>query len=82
VAARLDAEAIELAMRLRRGDPVLTKKIHVLFYLVEVRSRYYHYFVNERAAFWLAVFRIAAGCLRTVYKYVKGAMLIRRYELF
>jgi len=82
VAARLDAEAIELVLRLHRRDPVLTKKIHVLFYLVEVRAQYYHCFVNEQAASWQAVFRIAAGCWRTVYKYVKGAILIRRYELF
>src|SRR4029077_11932046 len=47
VAHRLDAEAIELAMRLRHGSDVLTRKIQILFFLVEVRSAYYGYFVNQ-----------------------------------
>src|ERR1035441_10472022 len=47
VTRRLDAEAIELALRLRKGSRVLTRKIQVLFYLVEVRSEYYAYFINQ-----------------------------------
>ena len=47
VAHRLDAEAVELAMRFRHGSDVLTRKIQVLFFLVEVRSAYYGYFVNQ-----------------------------------
>jgi hypothetical protein len=34
---------------LRRPDNFLTKKIQVLFYLVEVRSAYYHRFINNEA---------------------------------
>ena len=46
---RLDAEAVELALRLKRGKGVLTRKIQVLFYLVEVRSAYRGYFVHGGA---------------------------------
>ncbi|HVX66214.1 MAG TPA: hypothetical protein VHA11_06420 [Bryobacteraceae bacterium] len=78
---RLDIEAIELALRIGRRDRSLTAKIQVLFYLVEVRSAYYHRFVNtetRRARAWWA---ILAAVPATVWKYAKGAWLVRRYGL-
>src|SRR3954463_5199398 len=72
VTHRLDAEAVELAMRLRRGSDVLTRKIQVLFFLVEVRSAYYGYFVNQRPGLWRAVMRLLASAVHTVWKGCKG----------
>jgi hypothetical protein len=79
VARRLDAEAIEQAMRLRHGSDVLTRKIQVLFFLVEVRSAYYGYFVNQRPGLWRAVIRLVASSIQTAWKGCKGCYLVWRY---
>jgi hypothetical protein len=81
LARGLDAEAIELAMRLRRGSGVLTRKIQILFFLVEVRSAYYGYFVNQTPGLPRALSRLFGSCLRTVWKGVKGCYLVWRYGL-
>ena len=77
----LDAEAIEYALRLRKGNPALTQKFQILFYLVEVRSAYYPRFVNERPAAARAAWEMLGGVLRSLVKFVKGSYLIRRYRL-
>jgi hypothetical protein len=79
VAHRLDAEAIELALRLRRGSGVLTRKIQILFYLVEVRSAYYDDFVNQTPGLCRALLRLAGSSARTAWKLGKGWYLVRRY---
>ena len=77
----LDAEAIELALRRRPGSGLLTRKIQVLFYLVEVRSAYYGDFVNRTPGLWRALPRLFASALQTVWKFGKGWYLVRRYGL-
>lgn len=77
----LDAEAIEYALRLRKGNPALTQKFQILFYLVEVRSAYYPRFVNERAGAARAAWEMLQGVLRSLAKFPKGCYLIRRYRL-
>ena len=79
VAHRLDAEAVELAMRFRHGSNVLTRKIQVLFFLVEVRSAYYGYFVNQMPGLWRAVIRLLASSVQTAWKGCKGCYLVWRY---
>jgi hypothetical protein len=79
VARRLDAEAIELAMRLRRGSVVLTRKIQILFYLVEVRSAYYGYFVNLTPGLRRALLGLVGSTARTAWKAGKGWYLVWRY---
>ena len=81
VSRNLDAEAVELILRLRRGNPVLTRKIQILFYLVEVRSRYYSYFVSGHTGFTRASFDLLTSTARTVWKLIKGTYLVRRYGL-
>jgi hypothetical protein len=81
VTRRLDVEAIELAMRWRRLDTLLMRKIQILFYLVEVRADYYGYFINQdsgRARAWLA---LAGSVVGSLWKFVKGTYLIWRYGL-
>ena len=79
VAHRLDAEAIELAMRLRHGRDLLTRKIQILFFLVEVRSAYYGYFVNQTPGLWRAVIRLLVSLVQTAWKGGKGCYLVWRY---
>ena len=80
VERRLDAEAIELALRLRKGNRILTRKIQILFYLVEVRSEYYGYFINQVPGWWRGVFRLLAAVARTGWKCAKGLFLVWRYD--
>jgi hypothetical protein len=79
VARRLDAEAIELALRLRKGNRVLTRKIQILFYLVEVRSEYYGDFINRLPGWWRAVLRLFGAVVRTAWKGATGLYLVWRY---
>jgi SAM-dependent methyltransferase len=81
VSTRLDLEAIELVFRLRQPDNLLTKKIQILFYLVEVRSAYYRRFINDDANFSLALRSLAGSALGAVWKFLKGRYLVWKYKL-
>ncbi len=81
VARRLDAEAIELTMRLRHGPTILTRKIRMLFYLLEARSAYYPFFIGAEESSARALSGVLYAVLRTVVKYVKGAYLVRKHGL-
>jgi hypothetical protein len=81
VALRLDAEAVELALRLRQGPTALTRKIQILFYLLEVRPEYFGFFVGEAEGQGRAAWGVLLSLLRTAGKYLKGAYLVRRHGL-
>jgi hypothetical protein len=81
VSRRLDSEAIELVLRLRRRSPILTKKIQILFYLVEVRSAYYTYFLCHGSSVSRAAVELFASVTQTCWKLIKGAYLVRRHGL-
>jgi hypothetical protein len=85
VARRLDAEAIELVFRSRnKGSGILTRKIRILFYLLEVRAEYYPVFFSKtgRDETWLLVVpELLSALPRTVVKYLKGTYLVRKYRL-
>ena len=78
---RLDVEAVEYALRFRNRENFLTKKIQILFYLVEVRSKYFQYFFNCRTDRLGAALDVFASLALTVCKLIKGKYLIRRYGL-
>ncbi|HYA43383.1 MAG TPA: hypothetical protein VEF34_18930 [Syntrophobacteraceae bacterium] len=81
LSCRLDVEAVEYAFRLKDRHNVLTKKIQVLFYMVEVRSAYFGHFFNCRPKRLGAAADIFYAIALTVYKAIKGKYLIRRYGL-
>ena len=84
VARNLDAEAIELVLRSRESRGVLTKKIRILFYLLEVRSEYYPAFLGragKNEPRFCAVMGLLYGVLQTAAKYLKGAYLVRKHGL-
>jgi hypothetical protein len=78
---KLDAEAVELALRLRGAGLLLTKKLQIFFYLIEVMPEYYGAFINQKPGFWKAIRDILGAVLKTAYKLVKGRALIVRHEL-
>jgi hypothetical protein len=81
VSQQLDPEAVEIVLRHRHLNPVLTRKIQILFYLVEVRSSYYTYFVSNQAGFTRASLQLLTSVIQTAWKLAKGTYLIRRYGL-
>jgi hypothetical protein len=81
VSSALDVEAIELVFRLRRRDNVLTRKIQILFYLVEVRAQYYGDFVGETQGRGQALLRILRAGVSTVFKFLKGKYLVWKFDL-
>jgi hypothetical protein len=81
VARRLDAEAVEYALRRRAPGAALTRKMQVLCYLVEVHPGYLSEFVNQkssRVGAWAALLR---ATLRSGWKRLKGEYLVRRHGL-
>jgi hypothetical protein len=81
VERRLDAEAIEYALRRRRAGRELTRKLQILCYLAEVRAAYEHEFVNRHARRARAILALAAAALRSAWKLLKGEVLVRRHGL-
>jgi hypothetical protein len=87
VARRLDAEAVEFALRRRGLGGDLAGRMRILCYLVEVRPEYLSQFVNlavspagsgsVRAA-WAA---LLTSTLRSGWKRIKGEYLVRRHGL-
>lgn len=81
VELRLDAEAIEFALRRRGRGAELTRKLQICSYLAEARAAYLDRFVNfkpSRARAWLALGGATAGAL---WKFLKGEYAIRRHGL-
>src|SRR5262245_26710472 len=81
LARRLDAEAIEFALRRRRAGGELTRKLQILSYLAEVHAAYEHEFLNRRERRAGALLALAAAALRSAWKLVKGEILVRRHGL-
>jgi len=81
VERRLDAEAVEYALRRRRAGAVLTRKLQTLSYLAEVRAAYEHEFLNRRPRRVAATLALAAAALRSAWKLLKGEVLVRRHGL-
>jgi hypothetical protein len=81
VARRLDAEAVEFALRRRGAGRQLTRKLQVICYLVEVRSAYYSQFVNTGSSRLRAVASLLAATLSCAWKRLKGEYLVRRHGL-
>jgi len=81
VTRRLDAEAVEFALRRRGKGSELARKMQIVCYLVEVRPAYLDRFVNfdsSRGRAWVA---LCGATLSSLWKLLKGEYLIRRHGL-
>ena len=81
VSERLDVEAVEFVLRRTRHNTIVTKKLNILFYLVEVRSRYFSLFVNEEKRRLRALVSLGLSAAAAVYKLAKGKYLLRKHGL-
>ncbi len=73
-----DLEALELAARLTRRLPLLSRKLHVMAYLGETLPDYQRYYVNTRSSFVRALLTIGWETLASVLKALKGLWMLRR----
>jgi hypothetical protein len=80
VTARLDVEAVELALR-RRGPHLLTRKLHALTFLAETTHGYHDRFVLERRSRTAAFATLISAGARSAYKWLKGRYLVWRHGL-
>jgi hypothetical protein len=89
VTKRLDAEAVEFALRRRglRGElggdlsRDLARRMQVLCYLVEVQPAYLGEFVNAEPSRGRAWAALLGATLHSAWKLVKGEYLVRRHGL-
>ena len=80
-ARRLDAEAIEFALRRRGRGRELTRKLQIVSYLQEARAEYLAEFVNFKSSRLRAWVSLAAATLGAAWKRCKGEHSIRRHGL-
>jgi hypothetical protein len=81
VARRLDAEAVEFALRRRGQAGDLARRMQILCYLVEVQPAYLGEFVNLESSRGRAWAALLGATLRSAWKLAKGEYLVRRHGL-
>ena len=80
ISEKLDIEAIEIVTRGRNGS-LLSKKFHILLFLLEVRGDYYCSYTNDKNTFIKAIIIMGFFTIRTLFKYITGLYLISRYNV-
>ena len=81
VADRLDAEAIEYALRRRGAGAELTRKLQIISYFAETRRAYEDEFVNRSSRRAVAIVLLSAAAVRSTWKLLKGIALVWRHGL-
>jgi len=77
---KADIEAIEIASRIKFKNNLLTKKIHILMYLAETIPQNFETFISIKNRRVFSVIDLTYNFVRSIYKYVKGMILLKRYE--
>jgi len=77
---KVDVEAIEIASRIKFKNNLLTKKIHILMYLAETIPQNFETFISVKNRRIFALINLAYNFVRTIYKYIKGIILLKRYK--
>ncbi len=72
-----DLEALEIAVRILRPDPVLTRKMRLLAYVAEAFPGYYGDFVSEEPRRLRTFLALGWHGARTVLKFLKGWLLLK-----
>lgn len=81
VTRKLDAEAIELWLRLTRGRNRLTQKMQAMCYLAELRPDHQSWWVGRRPSWLGASLVLSFHAVRTAWKLLKGLFLVRYHRL-
>ena len=78
---KADIEALEFAWRTIDKDNVLSKKICIIFYILEAKSAYVPFFVNRHNSFFKGCFILVVSVLCSAYRYLKGRILLKRHHI-
>jgi len=76
----LDALSIEYVLRLRVGENLLSTKIAILCYLAESSNTHWRRFWSESANVTACLFIIVRIFFEIPFRYLKGNILVRRYD--
>jgi len=77
ITAVSDLAAAEYASRVRGKNPMLVKKFQVMVHLGECMPENYHIFINEKKSVIQTVLILAILPFNSVYKFLKGALLLK-----
>ena len=78
---KLDIEAIEFYLRIKFRNNVLTKKLHGLLYLIEVKGDFFDDFHVEKNSLVTGFLNLSFYTVRSIYKFLKGQMLVKFYGI-
>lgn len=81
VNAKVDLEAIEYAWRIKNQENILSKKMQILFYLLESNSDFYPTFINPQDSHYKGIFSLITALFTSIYKLLKGKLLLGHYEI-
>jgi hypothetical protein len=76
VRRRQDIEALEYALRSKQEITILTKKLHLLLYIIETHPVHQTLFVNTRDSVLKGYVVLAYQIIRSSYKLFKGRMML------
>jgi hypothetical protein len=79
VERKMDAEAVEYALRVRHAHLFHRIDDQLLRYIVETRADYYADFVNDTACTSKAAFVLILSIPKAAYKFLKGSLLCWRH---
>ena len=75
-----DLEALELAGRMRRRLPLLVHSFQIMVHLAETLPENQDIFVRRKANRISAFLAICRGAFRTLFKLIKGLVLLRKMD--
>ena len=75
---KMDVVALEFVWRLKHPDNALSKKIKILYYIVESNKHFINDFVNLSTQHRTPKVSISMELVRSAYYYLKGRCLLRR----
>jgi len=75
-----DLEALELACRYGRRLPFLQLKFQLMVYLAETLPQNQHFFFNRQKSYLKAVSAMLFGSLYSLFKLLKGVLLLAKVK--
>ncbi len=79
--AGADAEAAEFALRTCSSHHPLRQRLHVLCLITEANPEYWDFFYNRHSHAIRAWFSLSWSTMRSIWLWLKGRWLIRKYGL-
>jgi hypothetical protein len=74
-----DLEALELVCRRCKLVPVLAAQVHLMFMLAETLPSHSSIYIHLHDEPVIGILSMAVGVVRTVWKYVRGSIELRRF---